>query len=68
LFYEVIIDSSFVYQYIPTGMAITSSMEGGRLASDSLANKVAIQNLKNLQEKKMKAVILDGMLYISIFI
>lgn len=57
-----------MYQYVPTGMAIASSMEGGRLVSDSLANKVAIQNLKYLQEKKMKAVILDGILYISIFV
>jgi hypothetical protein len=57
-----------MYHYFTTGMAISSSMEGGRLVSDSLANKVAIQNLKNLQEKKMKAVILDGILYISIFL
>jgi adenylate kinase family enzyme len=42
------------------GMAIASSMEEGHLVSDSLANKVAIQNLKDLHEKK--AVILDGII------
>jgi adenylate kinase family enzyme len=44
------------------GMAIASSMEEGRLVSDSLANKVAIQNLKDLHQKKTKTVILDGIL------
>ena len=42
------------------GLAISSSMEGGRLVPDNLANDLAIKSLNEFQAKNTTAVILDG--------
>lgn len=42
------------------GLAISSSMAGGRLVPDNLANDLAVKSLNEFQAKNMTAVILDG--------